>query len=60
MQFIELTSSKGERFEVGITITTTTRLAAFLVDGKFIGDNIRAVRDFFGCLSRRVTRDATI
>jgi hypothetical protein len=43
---IELTSSKGERFEVGIVVTTATRLAAFLVDGKFVGDNIRVVKDF--------------
>jgi hypothetical protein len=43
---IELTSSKGERFEVGIAVTTATRLAAFLVDGKFVGDNIRAIKDF--------------
>jgi hypothetical protein len=43
---IELTSSKGERFEVGIAVTTATRLATFLVDGKFVGDNIRVVRDF--------------
>jgi ABC-type lipopolysaccharide export system ATPase subunit len=43
---IELTSSKGERFEVGIAVTTTTRLATFLVDEKFVGVNIRVVRDF--------------
>jgi hypothetical protein len=43
---IELTSFKGERFEVGIAVTTATRLAAFLVDGKFVGDNIRVVKDF--------------
>jgi hypothetical protein len=43
---IELTSSKGKRFEVGIAVTTATKLAAFLVDGKFVGDNIRVVRDF--------------
>jgi hypothetical protein len=43
---IELTSSKGERFEVGFAVTTATRLAAFLVDGKFVGVNIRVVRDF--------------
>jgi hypothetical protein len=30
---IELTSSKGERFEVEITITTSTRPTVFLVDG---------------------------
>jgi hypothetical protein len=43
---VELTSSKGERFEVEIAVTTSIRLASFLVDEKFVGDNIRAVRDF--------------
>jgi hypothetical protein len=43
---VELTSPKGERFEVEITVTTSTRRAIFLVDGKFIGDNIHVVRDF--------------
>jgi hypothetical protein len=38
---VELTSSKGEIFEVEITIT-----AVYLVDGKFVGSNIRVVRDF--------------
>jgi predicted aspartyl protease len=43
---VELTSSKRERFEVEITITASTRPAIFLVDGKFVGSNIRVVRDF--------------
>jgi tRNA G37 N-methylase TrmD len=43
---VELTCPKGERFEVEIAVTTTTRLAVFLVAGKFVGDNIRVVRDF--------------
>jgi hypothetical protein len=43
---VELTSSKGERFEVEITITASTRPAILLVDGKFVGRNIRVVRDF--------------
>jgi hypothetical protein len=43
---IELTSSKGERFEVEITVTASTRPIVFLVDGKFVGNNIRVVRDF--------------
>jgi hypothetical protein len=55
---IELTSPKGERFEVEITVTTSTRRAIFLVDGKFVGDNIRVVRDF-QMSYRGVTRDAT-
>jgi hypothetical protein len=40
------TSSKGERFEVEITVTVSTRPAVFLVYGKFVGNNIRVVRDF--------------
>jgi hypothetical protein len=43
---IELTSSKGKRFEVRIAVTTATRLTAFLVYGKFVGDNICVVKDF--------------
>jgi hypothetical protein len=43
---VELTSSKGERFEVEITITACIRPAVFLVDGKFVGINICVVRDF--------------
>jgi hypothetical protein len=43
---IELTSSKEERFEVGIAVTIAIKLATFLVDGKFVGDNIRVVKDF--------------
>jgi hypothetical protein len=43
---VELTSPKVERFEVEIIVTTSTRRVVFLVDGKFVGDNIRVVRDF--------------
>ena len=35
---IELTSSKGERFEVGIAVTTATRLAAFFIEVEFVID----------------------
>jgi hypothetical protein len=33
-------------FEVEITITASTRPAIYLVDEKFVGRNIRVVRDF--------------
>jgi hypothetical protein len=56
---IELTSSKGGRFEVGIAVTTATRLATFLVDGKFVGFNIRVVRDFQDVFQKSY-QDATI
>jgi predicted aspartyl protease len=47
---VELTNSKGERFEVEITITASTKPAIFLADGKFVGRNIRVVR-LSRCLS---------
>jgi hypothetical protein len=56
---IELTSSKGQRFEVEVPVTTTIRLASFLEYEKFVGDNIRAVRDFLDVFLRGVIRDAT-
>jgi hypothetical protein len=43
---VELTSPKGEKFEVMITITPSTRPAIYLVDGKFVGRNIRVVTEF--------------
>jgi hypothetical protein len=43
---IELTSPKGERFQVEIAVTTSTRRVTFLIEGKFVGDNIHVVRDF--------------
>jgi hypothetical protein len=43
---IELTSPKGEKFEVMITITPSTRPAIYLLDGKFVGENIHVVREF--------------
>jgi hypothetical protein len=42
----ELTSPNGERFEVMITITPSTKPAIYLVDGKFVGRHIRVVREF--------------
>jgi hypothetical protein len=43
---VELTSLKGERFDVEITVTTSTRCATFFIDVEFVGNNIRVVRDF--------------
>jgi hypothetical protein len=42
---VELISPKGERFQVEIAVTTSTRCAAF-IDVEFVGNNIRVVRDF--------------
>jgi hypothetical protein len=41
-----VTRPKEERFQVEIAVTTSTRRATFLVDGKFVGDSFRVVRDF--------------
>jgi hypothetical protein len=43
---VELTSPKGERFDVEITVTTSTRRATFFIDVEFVGNNIHVVRDF--------------
>jgi hypothetical protein len=43
---IELTSSKGERFQVQIAVTTSSKRAMFFIAEEFVGDNIRVVRDF--------------
>jgi hypothetical protein len=43
---VELTSPKGERFEVMITLTPSTSPAIYLVDGNFVGRHIRVVREF--------------
>jgi hypothetical protein len=43
---IELTSPKGERFDVEITVTTYTRCATFFIDVEFVGNNVRVVSDF--------------
>jgi hypothetical protein len=43
---VRLTSPKGEKFEVMVTITPSTRPAIYLVDGKFVGRIIRVVREF--------------
>jgi hypothetical protein len=43
---VELTSPKGERFQVQIVVTTSSRRAMFFIAEEFVGDNIRVVRDF--------------
>jgi hypothetical protein len=43
---VELTSLKGERFQVEIAVTTSSRCAMFFIAEEFVGNNIRVVRDF--------------
>jgi hypothetical protein len=43
---VELTSPKGERFQVEIVVTTSSRRAMFFIAKEFVGNNIRVVRDF--------------
>jgi hypothetical protein len=43
---VEFTSPKGERFQVEIAVTTSSRRVVFFVAEEFVGDNIRVVRDF--------------
>jgi hypothetical protein len=43
---VELTRPKGERFQVQISVTTSSKRALFFITEEFVGDNIRVVRDF--------------
>jgi hypothetical protein len=43
---IELTSPKGETFQVPIAVTTSSKRAIYFIPEEFVGDNIRVVRDF--------------
>jgi hypothetical protein len=43
---VDLTSPKGERFNVENTGTTSIRRATLFIDVEFVGNNIRVVRDF--------------
>jgi hypothetical protein len=43
---IELTSPKGETFQVQIAVTTSSKRAIYFIPKEFVGDNIRVVRDF--------------
>jgi hypothetical protein len=43
---VELASSKGERFQVNIAVTSSSMRAMFFIPEEFVGDNIRVVRDF--------------
>jgi hypothetical protein len=43
---VELTSPKGEKFQVQIAVTTSSRRVMYFIPEEFVGDNIRVVRDF--------------
>jgi hypothetical protein len=43
---VELTSPDGDRFEVAVTLSPSTKPTIYLLDGKFVGDHILVVRDF--------------
>jgi hypothetical protein len=42
----ELTSPKGQRFQVQLVVTTSSKRAMFFIAEEFVGDNICVVRDF--------------
>jgi hypothetical protein len=43
---IELTSPKGEIFQVQIAVTTSSKRVMFFIAEEFVGNNIHVVRDF--------------
>jgi hypothetical protein len=51
---VELTSPKGERFQVQIVVTTSSRRVMYFISEEFVGDNIRVVRDFLDVLPKEL------
>jgi hypothetical protein len=43
---VEFSSPDGYRFEVTVAPTPSTQPAIYLINGKFVGDHIRVVREF--------------
>jgi hypothetical protein len=43
---VELTSPKGEKFQVQIAVTTPSRRAMYFIAEEFVGGNIHVVKDF--------------
>jgi hypothetical protein len=43
---VELTNPKGERFQVQIAVTNSSKRVMFFIAEEFVGDNIRVARDF--------------
>jgi hypothetical protein len=57
---VELTTTKGERFQVNIAVTSSSMRAMFFIPEKFVGDNIRVVRDFPDVFPEESSRTAPI
>jgi hypothetical protein len=53
---VELTSLDEERFEVAVTLSPSTKPSIYLLDGKFVGDHIRVVRDFLDVFLEELPR----
>jgi hypothetical protein len=53
---VELTSPKGERFQVQIAVTTSSKHAMFFIAEEFVGDNICVVRDFLDVFPEELPR----
>jgi hypothetical protein len=49
---VELTSPKGERFQVEIAVTTSSKHVMFFISEEFVGNNICVVRDFLDVFQR--------
>jgi hypothetical protein len=43
---VKLFSPDGDRFEVRVAPTPSTQPAIYLINGKFVGNHIRVVREF--------------
>jgi hypothetical protein len=43
---VELSSPDGDRFEVTVALPTSNKPVVYMINGKFVGDHIKIVREF--------------
>ena len=53
---IELSSPDGDRFEVTVAPPTSNKPAVYMINGKFVGDHIKIVREFLDVFPEELPR----
>jgi hypothetical protein len=53
---VELSSPDGDRFEVTVAPPPSTKPTIYMVNGKFVGDHIKVVREFLDVFPKELPR----
>jgi hypothetical protein len=53
---VELSSPDGDRFEVTVAPPTSNKLVVYMINGKFVGDHIKIVREFLDIFLEELPR----